>query len=191
MLKVFGLTFVTLAAVACADEALVTIPPPPEEPEQPADIANEPAAPEAPPDSGNSCVDDSDCGTNTECASGVCVGVGVMQVTLSFDANTDADLHVLTPSGEEVYFANPSAAGGVLDVDACVSDCGGGTHIENIFFNGAMAPGIYTAFAINFDGRDSGPFRIDVSGAANVFSEGTLLALGGEPTPDLSFSIEP
>lgn len=190
MLKVFGLTIVALAAVACADEELVTIPQPPEEP---ADIVDDTPAPEAPPpeeDSGAACVDDSDCGSTTECKSGVCVGIGVLQVTLSFDANTDADLHVITPSGEEVYFGNPSAAGGVLDVDACVSDCGAGTHVENIFFNGAMESGLYTAFAINFDGRDAGPFRIDVSGAADVFIEGTLQAFGGEPTADLLFSIE-
>ena len=194
MLKVIGLIGVALAAVACADEALVTLPPDPEPEVEPADVEDEelPALEEPPPaeDSGNECTDDSDCGTNTECESGVCVGIGVLQVTLSFDANTDADLHVITPSGEEVYFGNPSAAGGVLDVDACISDCGEGTHVENIFFNSAMEPGVYTAYAINFDGRDGGPFRIDVSGAADVFLEGSLLPFGGEITQELSFSIE-
>lgn len=194
MVKAAGLFLITVAALACADEQLVALPEESIEESPPAELIEEPPPEVAPPpaeDSGTACLDDSECGSATECESGVCVGVGIMQVTLSFDANTDADLHVITPTGEELYFANPSAAGGVLDVDACVSDCGVGTHVENIFFNGAMAPGVYTAFAINFDGRDGGPFRIDVSGAASVFLEGTMLAVGGEPTVELQFAIEP
>ena len=45
------------------------------------------------------------------------VGTGDVQVTLSWDVDTDVDLHVVDPSGEELYWANrASATGGELDL---------------------------------------------------------------------------
>jgi hypothetical protein len=76
----------------------------------------------------------------------VITGTGDVKISLSFDRNEDLDLHVIEPSGEEIYFANPSSAtGGVLDLDsnpACEID---GVNNENIFWPSGTAPhGTYT-----------------------------------------------
>lgn len=72
-------------------------------------------------------------------------GSGDVQATLSWTSGDDLDLHVIDPSGEEVYYSNPtSASGGQLEVDripGCSSD--GSQHVENIFWpTGESPPGI-------------------------------------------------
>jgi len=64
------------------------------------------------------------------------VGIGDIQVNLSWDLNSGIDLHVVEPSGEEIYPANsgPSSAGGQLDFGPG-SDCSiDGPVSENIFW---------------------------------------------------------
>ena len=47
------------------------------------------------------------------------VGTGDVQVTLSWDAGSDVDLHVVDPNGDEVYWTNRRvASGGELDLDS-------------------------------------------------------------------------
>lgn len=47
------------------------------------------------------------------------VATGDVQVTLSWDVQSDLDLHVVEPSGEEIYWNNRvSATGGKLDLDS-------------------------------------------------------------------------
>jgi hypothetical protein len=47
------------------------------------------------------------------------VGTGQVQVNVTWDKAVDVDLHVLDPSGEELYYDNKlSASGGALDLDA-------------------------------------------------------------------------
>jgi hypothetical protein len=74
------------------------------------------------------------------------VGTGDIQVTLSWDVNSDVDLHVVEPSGEELFYAHErSATGGELDLDsnaACVID---GVRNENVTWPVGRAPrGTYT-----------------------------------------------
>lgn len=192
----FGLvTFAAIACVACADEQLVEVP---DEPEPEVEAEEEPAAieepapiePEPPPNSGDECASDEDCGSGTECESGTCVGVGVLRVTLTFSMDTDLDLHVITPSGEEVYFGNPSAAGGVLDVDTCVGSCDvEEVHVENVVFNESMQSGFYEAYVVNFDGRAAGAFRIDVAGAAELSADGSLSDTFGATSESLEWFL--
>jgi hypothetical protein len=70
---------------------------------------------------------------------------GDVQVSVSWDAPSDVDLHVVEPSGEEIYYGNGgSATGGQLDVDSnanCVID---GKQIENIRWPGRAPGGTYT-----------------------------------------------
>lgn len=56
----------------------------------------------------------------------VTVGTGDVQVSVSWNSAADVDLHVVDPSGEEIYYAHTTAAsGGELDLDsnaACGTD---------------------------------------------------------------------
>lgn len=58
------------------------------------------------------------------------VGAGDIQVSVSWDAESDVDLHVVQPDSEEVYYGNDTTAvGGKLDLDSnagCSID-----HVKN------------------------------------------------------------
>jgi uncharacterized protein YfaP (DUF2135 family) len=74
----------------------------------------------------------------------VSVGTGEVQVSVAWDADSDVDLHVIDPVGDEVYYSEPGVdSGGMLDLDsnaACLID---GVNNENITW--ATAPsGSYT-----------------------------------------------
>jgi len=72
------------------------------------------------------------------------VGTGELQVSLSWNTETDVDLHVVEPGGEEIFYANEvSAAGGMLDLDsnaACVLD---NVNNENVTWTSAPPRGEY------------------------------------------------
>ncbi len=74
----------------------------------------------------------------------VSVGTGELQVSVSWDAPSDVDLHVLDPDGDEVFYGSPAvASGGELDLDsnaACFID-----NVNNENITWATAPdGTYT-----------------------------------------------
>ena len=81
------------------------------------------------------------------------VGTGDVQVSVAWTGESDVDLHVFDPAGEEVYFGNPaSASGGTLDLDsnpACNID---NKNNENIVWplNGAPA-GEYRVVVAYYD----------------------------------------
>ena len=74
------------------------------------------------------------------------VGTGDVQVTLSWDADADVDLHVLAPGGEEIYYGRrQSASGGTLDLDSNAGCQIDGIRNENITWPVGRAPrGPYT-----------------------------------------------
>lgn len=68
-----------------------------------------------------------------------------LQVTLSWNADVDIDLHVTPPGGSEIGFDNPSGSGGTLDVDAfpvCEPPLGHSEHIS--WGSNTPPPHIYT-----------------------------------------------
>ena len=68
------------------------------------------------------------------------VGTGDIQISLSWDSDADLDLHVVEPSGEEIYYGNPtSATGGELDLDSNAL-CTSGPRNENIRWPAESAP---------------------------------------------------
>ncbi|PZP51459.1 MAG: hypothetical protein DI598_03150 [Pseudopedobacter saltans] len=68
---------------------------------------------------------------------------------------TDLDLHVLTPNGSEIYYANPSAQSGELDVDCLCGDCPNGPN-ENIYWQSGAAPtGTYKVWVEYYDACDA------------------------------------
>lgn len=74
------------------------------------------------------------------------VGTGDLQISVAWDAFSDVDLHVIEPSGEEIFYDNRSSATqGQLDLDsnaACEID---GVNNENVTWPQGSAPrGLYT-----------------------------------------------
>ena len=121
--------------------------------------------------SGDPCEFQGDCQSGSECVEGVCVQSGLLRVTLSWDTVTDLDLHVETPGGFHVYYADPELAGLALDVDDCVGgDCrdNTGVHVENIFFDASAARGSYDVWVRNFDGRRASSYRVEVVGDVSM-----------------------
>ena len=75
------------------------------------------------------------------------VGVGGdVHVSLSWDVNSDVDLHVIDPNGEEIYWNNRSTtSGGILDLDSNANCTIDGIRNENITWQEGSAPsGVYT-----------------------------------------------
>ena len=74
------------------------------------------------------------------------VGTGDVQVTLAWDADSDVDLHVIDPNGDEVFWANTSVpSGGELDLDSNAGCSIDGVRNENITWPVGSAPqGTYT-----------------------------------------------
>ena len=123
-----------------------------------------------------SMIDEKNLQPGSICFNEYCVGQGTLRVSLGFNVDSDYDLHVLTPSGDEIYYSNPSAGGGELDVDQCIDSCGTASHAENITFDGTALQGTYQVWVVNYDARSGGPFTIEVAGAVNTSFSGTLEA---------------
>ncbi len=75
-------------------------------------------------------------------------GYGDVQITLTWDNETDLDLHVFDPSGEEIWFDHPySASNGILDVDDI-----DGYGPENIYWPSGQSPvGMYQVYIHDYD----------------------------------------
>lgn len=84
---------------------------------------------------------------DTELVTWIGVGTGNLQVSVSWDVNSDVDLYVVEPgmAGEEIYYFNTSSvSGGTLDLDsnpACSID---NVRNENITWPGTPPSGTYT-----------------------------------------------
>jgi hypothetical protein len=76
----------------------------------------------------------------------ILVGSGDIQVTVSWDTGADVDLHVIDPSGFEIYWASrQSPSGGELDLDSNAACAGDNVRNENISWPIGTAPqGDYT-----------------------------------------------
>jgi hypothetical protein len=71
----------------------------------------------------------------------ISVGTGDVQINITWDSRADLDLHVVDPSGAEIYWADKtSTTGGQLDLDSnagCGSD---GPRAENVFWASGLVP---------------------------------------------------
>ncbi|MCB9703165.1 MAG: hypothetical protein H6711_14825 [Myxococcales bacterium] len=142
--------------------------------------------------SGDPCVDNSDCVEGSVCFGDVCVQEGTFRVSLSWTVRSDFDLHVQTPSGSELSYANPSADGGELDLDDCVGgECSEphGTHVENIFFSDGALSGTYRVWVQNFDGLNAGAFTLEVAGEVQAEWSGELAAIDGAISEVFTFEF--
>ncbi|MEZ4647631.1 MAG: hypothetical protein R3E97_02390 [Candidatus Eisenbacteria bacterium] len=117
------------------------------------------------------------------------VGTGTIQITLSWDPIVDLDLHVIDPSGEEIYFGNrESDSGGQLDRDTI---CQSQRDPENVFWSGTAPRGTYQV-RVHFYGNcsseiGSAAFRVRtlVDGSVRTFDRTVSL---GETVAVTSFT---
>ncbi|MBV8559987.1 MAG: hypothetical protein JO050_04400 [Acidimicrobiia bacterium] len=125
---------------------------------------------------------------------GLTLGTGDVQVTLLWADGNDLDLHVIDPSGTEIYFANPkSPTGGTLDHDDTAGCATTGTHVENVFWPVGGAPsGRYRVFVQNYTSCGA-PSRYMLEarakGQVTIASTGTVGALDGDQSAVSEFSI--
>lgn len=72
------------------------------------------------------------------------VGTGQLQINLTWDTPADVDLHVVEPSGEEIWYGDRSSAtGGTLDLDANAA-CASGPSSENVTWSGSPPRGAFS-----------------------------------------------
>jgi hypothetical protein len=138
---------------------------------------------------GDPCDGTAECVPGSVCFNKNCVGAGSLRVSLAFDVDSDFDLHVLTPGDNEIYFLNPSSDAGTLDVDQCVTPCGTEAHAENVVFDGAVLPGQYEVWVVNFGGRAAGDFTIEVAGDVSETFTGSLPATSGAESMRFTFTL--
>ncbi|MBX6750239.1 MAG: hypothetical protein IRY85_11320 [Micromonosporaceae bacterium] len=108
------------------------------------------------------------------------VGTGAVQVSISWNVDSDVDLHVVDPNGEEVYFGHPeSASGGKLDLDSN-PDCDiDGKRNENITWKDTAPPGTYTVRVSLWDACGVSPSKFVVT-----------IQVAGEPTRTYTGTLE-
>lgn len=108
------------------------------------------------------------------------LGTGDVQATLRWTGDSDFDLHVIDPAGNEIFYDVPdSPTGGILDVDAvpiCAEETG--DHAENVFWpEGGSVNGTYQAFVVHFSscaGAAGYQLEIKIDGVVVVSDSGTL-----------------
>jgi hypothetical protein len=123
------------------------------------------------------CLVETDCPAGKKCVNKFCVGAGALRFSASWQGDTDIDLHVLTPLGNEIFFGNRSVDGGTLDVDTCVSSCAGGA--ESVFFEQAPV-GHYEVWLENYSGRKAVRVTLQiVQGSATLTKYPYLPATAG------------
>jgi hypothetical protein len=124
----------------------------------------------------------------------ISLGTGDVQVTLLWADGNDLDLHVIDPSGNEIYFSHPkSPAGGTLDHDDTAGCSSTGTHVENVFWPaGGAPPGRYQVFVKNYSSCGA-PSRYSLKARAKggiaISSSATVGAHEGDQTAVSQFSF--
>ena len=83
-------------------------------------------------------------------------GSGDIRVSLMWNNRNDIDLHVVDPSGEEIFFGHRRArSGGVLDIDMNASFPLRAPAVENVFWPDRAAPaGTYRIYANYYAVKD-------------------------------------
>ena len=80
-------------------------------------------------------------------------GTGEITVSLIWSTHDDLDLHVITPEGNRIYYANRTADGGTLDIDMNASSYDlADFPVENIYFPAPMG-GHYEIYVRDYRDR--------------------------------------
>jgi hypothetical protein len=112
------------------------------------------------------------------------VGAGDVQISLFWNTPSDVDLHVVGPSGEEIYYANRvSSTGGTLDLDSN-ADCQiDNINNENVTWPSGTSPsGTYRVLVDYWSSCDADEtdyvVTINVAGRAPQVFQGTFTGDG-------------
>jgi len=114
------------------------------------------------------------------------LGTGDVQITLTWPEHTDIDLHVIEPSGEEIwYYHTTSATGGQLDRDNYCSNWIAG-YPENIYWpTGSSPTGTYQVNVVYYDDCDLSDGETPSAwtvrtlvGGVETFYYGTITTIG-------------
>lgn len=125
----------------------------------------------------NSCSKSDDSGSEEEEETEELVGQdGNPRFNLQFTNpdNVDLDLYVQTPSGNIIYYGNPTADQGTLDVDCLCGLCSQGPN-ENIFWENGTAPEGTYKYWVEYYG-DCGDTGASSSFTLRVIRNGSVLA---------------
>lgn len=103
---------------------------------------------------------------------------GFMRCSLHWFNYDDLDVHVMEPSGNEIYYANRRSykTGGTLDVDMNAGSGKTRDAVENIVWTDRsnLTPGLYTVFVNQFNKRENidvgFEFEIEVDGELHKFA---------------------
>ncbi len=120
------------------------------------------------------------------------VGSGEVQVGITWDTATDVDLHVIEPSGEEIYYSHStSETGGTLDLDSNPGCSIDGINAENIFWPEGQAPaGDYTVRVNMYSDCDLGGAsgNVTIHHCGEDSPESYPFSLGATGSQDFPFS---
>lgn len=89
-----------------------------------------------------------------------------LTVTLTWNDDTDLDLHLVQPNGEEVYYRNRETdAGARFSKDSCIAGrCEAGTErVEEVRYQSWAPGGTYRITVVNYDGVTSGSANLEVN----------------------------
>ena len=120
------------------------------------------------------------------------VGTGDVQFTLTWDVDSDVNLHVLDPGGEEIYYGNrTSASGGELNLDSNAACSLDHKRAENITWPAGKAPsGLYQVAVVLWDACTQAETRYavtaNVKGKPPQTASGTLTGVGEACGPSFS-----
>lgn len=129
-------------------------------------------------------------------ANAVAVGSGEFQATLTWnrgigngvDGAVDIDLHVIEPSGNEIYYAAPtSPTGGELDVDNVTA-----FGPENIFYDGVVPPeGLYQVDVHYFSGAPETAWTVTVRACNMSRTYNGVFTESGQRATVVRFNLAP
>ncbi|MEO0344465.1 MAG: hypothetical protein AAF198_13610 [Pseudomonadota bacterium] len=93
---------------------------------------------------------------------------GDLTFTLLWDAETDMDLHVTCPRGDEIFFQNRSACNGFLDIDNLGR--GVGQKVENTVFNDPLLGNYVVRVNLYSTSQALGavPFKLQIKSGENA-----------------------
>lgn len=143
---------------------------------------------------GDACQSTRQCTGGMACEAGLCVESGELRISMSWEQNTDVDLHVRNPDGEEIWYRNREAQdGGQFQKDGCIAsrcDETTGPRIEAVIWRDEPKEGTYEFWGINYDAVTSANVRFEVHyrGRVERFSA-SLPQTAGAQSPIFAYTV--